>query len=1307
MVNEAAEFTEREFLELAARYAHEIGRSEDLQDILLRYALDYTEDPEETINTVVWLLRRQNREYSQEAIEDFLRTNAETHAASVGAKIATPVSKPAQSTRPARENDGQPTPSFPPGWSAGRLINYLRNRDQFRQLEECRQLLQDAAFLRSVRMVPSQRVSAHLLARLLNVTPANVDGIEKGTTPVSPEICDSLIEIFGFHERAAEEFRSRVGIEKAARSPRDSTTTAAKSEPQLTLFTTSLFAQMCDNLRDLLAGDGPVYMGDGATELWSTQIELLEQCSAFLDAPIGRPIPGVEGKHIKRGQFLEGLSATGTGKTDSFGRLATAMNKGIRAPVLILTPRRLLNAQTNERFCRLHGVDEKDIITWDSNQSVRERTRLFQQNPPPTYLIASYQSLFNLLTEHQLDFTTPGSRYYRPLVILDEVPEAIGSETGNLIRETFIDKVLVVGFAAADAGAAAALFRGQAPIYELDIAEGIERDVLCEKLETHIIDVPLDDEMESAAMLARVRAVHRDEEHDSFNTSMFARNSKVISAAVDFHLGYYHPDVGYVRNRPSVFFIDGINAAAQGAAILDKRARELVLPTRAAYVSSDGSLFLDYDEDGIVTRMTQDPEEILHMLDAGEIQVVWNDRMVGIGIDIPNLAACYHIGHSHSLYRLLQEMGRITRKGDGNKTALAFNVCASGTDPYLYEDVLGGRLVESRERRQRGETRLTSSRPRETRRDGIPYMQVPNIRVYASRSDRQLDTRLRAPSQRRTYQPGRGQSEISAREREAAAVQEQSMAEARQRIIRDAEEQLSRRATTEARTRLNSGDYASFGEFLRLLREEKGLSENAVASIQHVSRSTVSGWECNHHNPTDAGIAMYIALVPEREELIRNQFAAVRREQDQARQQRKINADQARMERAAASAKAALDSRSYASFGAFRRLLREEAGLTINEMAAVLQTPLGSLSSAESKSYLTSNIPELEEKYAALFPGRSELIHFEFAKAKHTTREAGMASAKAKLDCGDYSSLGEFLRLLREEQGMTLGNAASNLTGSMTSLSYIEHDTRLPADITRLEERCVAFAPQREAAIRSQFTRARRKQKDAREATSKARKVATMDAGRNRLDQIARGEGEPVSFGEFLRLLRHELGMSPEMLGKAIGQPYTTVEAWEGNQNFPSDPAVAETYVTLAPHRATQVVQTFAAKKIEMEETMASAYQAAMAARKRARTETAQAKLDGGEYNSFGELLKLLREAAGLMLSDVAKVLKKSPSTISGWENDSHVAPQAVMEGYIALVSTDERKQQVRDEFTAVRLLDSRSVRRGNQHRDQASRRRQ
>jgi transcriptional regulator with XRE-family HTH domain/superfamily II DNA or RNA helicase len=1125
MPNEAAEFTEREFLEVATRSARKIGRSEDPQDILLRYALDYTEDPEETVNTVIGLLIGEDREYPREAIEEFLGTNAETHAASLAAKIA-PASSTAQaaSTEPARESQGQSQASFPPGWSAGRIINHLRSRDQFGQLEECRQLLEDAAFLRSVRMLPPQRVSAHLLARLLNITPANVDGIEKGTIPVSPEICDSLIEIFGFHERAAEEFRSRAGIEKTPRTP-GASTTAAALEPGPTLFATPLFVQMRDSLRDLLATDGPVYMDDGVTQLWPTQRELLEQCSGFLYTPVGEQIPGVEGQQIKRGQFMEALSATGTGKTDAYARLATAMNHGIRTPVLIITPRRLLNAQTKERFCQMHGVDEREIMIWDSNQPVRERTRLFQQNPPPRYTIVSDQSLFNLINEHQIDFTTPGSRYYRPLVIVDEVAEAIGSETGNLIRETFIDKVLVLGIAAADAGAAAALFRGQAPIYKLDIAEGIERDVLCNKLETRIIDVPLEDDTESADMLARMRAVGEDEEYDPFDTGMFARNKRVINAAVDFHLGYYHEDVGCVRDRPTVFFIDGINAAAQGARIFNGRARELGLAARAAYVSSEESFFVDYDEAGNVTRMEKRPAEILRMLDAGEIQAVWNDRLVGIGIDIPNLAVCYHVGHPHSLYRLLQEMGRITRKGAGNKTALAFNVCASGADPYLYEDVLGGTEVESRERQEKEERRVSRSPSGASSREDIPYIQVPDVRVYASRADRQTDSPAQLPQQG-MHQLERKRSEISVRAHDAAAAQEQSMAAERQQVIADAEQQLRQRVLSDAETRLDSGNYDSLGEFLKLLRDEEGLSLERTADKVGVSWQSIGKYERGTvPGDLDALERGYTSLSPCREEAIHAQFALAKRRQEEARRKTSEGRRESMLARyrkspdEMAAARGRLDSEDYSSFGAFLALLRDEQGLSLEIVATRVGGTSGAISNYEHGIF-ASDLDALGEGYIRLSPHREEAIRTQVAVAKQKRDEAWrrkaedsrernikqknpeeMAAAGARLDSGDYSLLGEFLTLLRHEQGLTL-KATAEISGvKPPSIHQYEHGT-IPRDFDSLEAGYIRLSPQREEAVRTQVAAAKRK-KEERDAAAAQERVQKHSMARERQQAIA------------------------------------------------------------------------------------------------------------------------------------------------------------------------------------------------------------
>jgi hypothetical protein len=144
MRSEVAEFIEREFLKLATQNAREIGRSEGPRDILLRYALLYTKAPAETVGMVVGLFRRQNREYPQEVIDDFLRTNAETHAASLAKKVAPTSSiRETQSAEPVKESKGQSKSSFPPGWSAGRIINYLRSRDRFREHEGCQDLLRD------------------------------------------------------------------------------------------------------------------------------------------------------------------------------------------------------------------------------------------------------------------------------------------------------------------------------------------------------------------------------------------------------------------------------------------------------------------------------------------------------------------------------------------------------------------------------------------------------------------------------------------------------------------------------------------------------------------------------------------------------------------------------------------------------------------------------------------------------------------------------------------------------------------------------------------------------------------------------------------------------------------------------------------------------------------------------------------------------------------------------------------------------------------------------------------------------------
>src|SRR6202044_423468 len=102
-----------------------------------------------------------------------------------------------------------------------------------------------------------------------------------------------------------------------------------------------------------------------------------------------------------------------------------------------------------------------------------------------------------------LPITTPGDAHYRPLVILDEVHKAIQGQTAKLLKEHFIGKVMVGGFTATDVAASKNLFDTQEPVYRLPLKQAITDEILCQKVETGLIPVRIDD----AALLERMHNV--------------------------------------------------------------------------------------------------------------------------------------------------------------------------------------------------------------------------------------------------------------------------------------------------------------------------------------------------------------------------------------------------------------------------------------------------------------------------------------------------------------------------------------------------------------------------------------------------------------------------------------------------------------------------------------------------------------------------------------------------------------------------------------------------------------------------------
>ncbi len=427
------------------------------------------------------------------------------------------------------------------------------------------------------------------------------------------------------------------------------------------------------------------------SELRGHQIDSLEHIDNFLNSKIGEQIPfsltgEEEGTYPKVGNFFEVISATGTGKTRIFGTMAKAMN----VPTLILTPRKLLNAQAKKEFCEEIGIPSQDVAILDSDQSTEERRRVLLTDSPPQYIITTYPSFNRLIETEGINFIDPNNPYYRPLVILDEVHKALGPDTIENIQK-LLDNVLVAGFTATDAGTSEALFKDQSPIYNLPLVTAIERDQLCTGVRTGAIKVELSSEGEAnlqKRFLSKGKAEYSPE-----IVRKFSLIPSVIAGVTEFHLTKPDEELGNLYEYPSIFFTEGVEAAKVGAEYYNKQAELLGIKKRAACISGYDTYYQP-DPDGPPIPKTR--QELIGMFNNNEIDL-WNDQVLDIGFDSPNATICYSLKPTKLRHVVEQQLGRITRKQGKdyfntyrrNKVALAINVFPEGSNPYFFGEVLG------------------------------------------------------------------------------------------------------------------------------------------------------------------------------------------------------------------------------------------------------------------------------------------------------------------------------------------------------------------------------------------------------------------------------------------------------------------------------------------------------------------------------------------------------------------------------------------------------------------------------------------
>ncbi len=424
---------------------------------------------------------------------------------------------------------------------------------------------------------------------------------------------------------------------------------------------------------------------DGRHPLRQHQLEAV-QCSVnhikstlgdLINLPEGQTHDDGDLKPIKTDNPFLVVSATGTGKT----RILGALMDGSDVRSLILTPRTLLGKQAFKEFCKEMDIPEDKVGIIDGTVTGRKRREALAK----PYLISTYQSL-PALTQEVVDADAPsGNRFEfspevgeRPLILLDEAHTAQGVLTARILND--LKKTsLIGGVTATDAGASNTLFGGQAPIFNLNLIKAVKQGLLCTGIRPGVIDVKIDEDWVQNFIKSP-----RGQDFRAEDVEKFAKTPSVIKGMVDFHLAYEDSQLGKIDRLPTLVFTQGVTAAKDGVKKFNELAEAAGSTARADYVSG-------------VEEEQGHNKEALKKFERGEIKVLFNDRMLEMGYDLPEASVVYSLKPTQYRHTAEQQLGRVTRREPADyfekygmdKVALAINVRPKGTTPYTYAEVIG------------------------------------------------------------------------------------------------------------------------------------------------------------------------------------------------------------------------------------------------------------------------------------------------------------------------------------------------------------------------------------------------------------------------------------------------------------------------------------------------------------------------------------------------------------------------------------------------------------------------------------------